>query len=164
MARLTLPSALSSRQLRRRLWKGHLRSSQKGAFLTIYTWTWKFTQPMLMDKFSAHPSVQLVALFAPSISRQFFGLIVVPTSSARLAQIAIIWEPWSSTPTSITLPLMRTSTSQSGRVKSAAWEVAGSSFGISGGMSSSSKAPASIHRGHSRSASVFQTGALAARM
>jgi hypothetical protein len=49
--------------------------------------------PMLIDKFSAHPIVQLVELFVPSISRRFLVLMVAPTSLARSAQMAIICKP-----------------------------------------------------------------------
>ena len=63
----TSPVGRSSMRHRAACWNGRPRRSLKDACSMTCAWILTETSPICNDKFSAHPTVQLVALFAPSI-------------------------------------------------------------------------------------------------
>jgi len=63
----TLVPGRSSNRQRSACWKGRLRRRPKEASSTTCAWILNNTSPTCSVRFSAHPTVQLVAPFAPSI-------------------------------------------------------------------------------------------------
>ena len=117
-----------------------------------WAWTLKGMSPICKVRYSTHPSVQLVALFAASISRAALGLGFIARLSARSFWMATICEPGSITAASVMRPLTRTSISWRGTVYSGSRNEVSLAGQRGEGVETHSKAPASMH--HVRSCST----------
>jgi hypothetical protein len=166
MVRSTRPSGRSSRMLRTTRWKGRPRSTRNGASSMTWAWTLKGMSPICKVRYSTQPSVQLVALFAASISRAASGLGFIARLSARSFRMATICEPGSITAASVIRPSTRTSISWRGTVYSGSTNEV-SLTGRRGegvGVETRLKAPASMRHVRSRSTRSLRMRGLAARI
>src|SRR6266850_1634090 len=79
----TLPLGRSSKWQRSACWNGHLRRRLNFVFLMMWAWTLKDMSPTCMVRDSAHPTIQLVVPFAPSISIVHCVFMGTPRASTR---------------------------------------------------------------------------------
>jgi len=117
----TPPLGRSSNRRSADFWNGRPSNRPNNACSTTCAWTLIVTSPTCSGKFSAHPTIQLVAPFAPSISMRRWLLMGTPSDWTMSRRMTTICEPVSKMAGVLKLALTRASSSSKGRQNSGEW-------------------------------------------